>query len=891
MLFALVCLPSYAYTLDLTNDKPFERLGFHAEYIRDAKGDLRLKDVLALPDTAWQRNDSESVNLGFIEDIVWVRVQLQVPQGQGGRYLLEQDYPLIDDFKQYLFQGNSQLDYWHVGDMLPLSSRPVDHRNFVFPLDLESRGAYLLLARIENTEAMQINYRLWQADEFHVFDRQRSIIDGVFYGLLLIMALYNLFLFFLIRTSAYIHYVFFVFAMFLFFLSQKGDLWFWFIHSEPILAHYSIVIILFLSLIEGLNFFNSFLDIRHQLPSTRPIARALFVLTAINAVSFLVISYQLAVIGLIVLISFAGAFGFVCSLVLSLRGNNYAKVFLFGWAILILGILATTISKLGILYSEFVVEFGLRIGISLEIVVFSAALSARLNEERRKRFEAEKNEIKAAQRVSLAEQEAKAKSEFLATMSHEIRTPMNGIIGMAEMLKDTPLNHEQLRYTTTLQHSGKALLTILNDILDISKIEAGKMELEPLAFSLDELIDECFAVFAMRIQEKGLKAYGVIEPNVPKELTTDPTRLRQVLLNLMGNGLKFTEKGSLIIHVSMDKEDGEKVHFKVIDTGIGIPEKQQKKLFDAFTQADASTTRKFGGTGLGLAISKRLIELLGGQISLTSKENKGTTFEFSISNQYCAVGKHQIASAELFSGELAADQIYYCGSDPDLAQFLKHAAHRLQLEYSEIHTASPEEPALHTAHGVLFIDDASTVKGSEWGKVFSRSVKAGSAAIPNPFTTIELIELLRVQQPEQQEGQAIQGAADFDLSVAVAEDNTVNQMVIKSMLAKLGIQADMANNGVEIVELVRRDPSHYDLILMDCEMPEMDGLQATSLIIEICKDRQCLPPLIIGLSAHALQEFQKRAMAAGMSAFLTKPIVREELRAELERHFSDHKHA
>ena len=895
MLWLVQCTSAWSLPLDFPEGQEHIRIGSQGLVYVDESGGLSLEEVRSLPESAWSVNSSDTINLGFLRKPVWIRFDISVPEGQGGSYLLEQDYPLIDSFHQYLFRGQQLLQHWHVGDMVSLDNRPVAHRNFVFPLTLEDHGHYQLLARVQNTEAMQITYKLWKEDAFYVFDRLRAIIDGSFYGLLLIMAFYNLFLFFLIRSSAYIHYVLFVLSMFLFFFSQKGDLYFWYLGEHVLVAHYSIPLILILCAVEGLNFFASFLELKQRLPRANRILHGFFFLIALNTLGFLLVDYQIAIKALIVLIALSGTFGVICSIILSRRGYGAAKVFLFAWAILIVGILWNTLAKLGFFYNEFIVEFGLRLGISLEVVIFSAALSSRLNEERKKRFEAEKKELEAAQRVTLAEREAKAKSEFLATMSHEIRTPMNGVIGMAEMLKDTPLTHEQLRYTTTLQHSGKALLTILNDILDLSKIEAGKMELEPLEFSIDELIDECFAVFSMRIQEKNLDAYGIIDHDVPRNLTSDPTRLRQVLLNLMGNGLKFTEKGNLIIHVFCDPDDRDKVRFRISDTGIGIPEEQQRKLFAAFTQADASTTRKFGGTGLGLAISKRLIELLGGAITLKSEVNKGTSFEFSIYSQYCPIEQTVDPGEATMRLETPADfsRIFYCGDDPVLNQFLVQTAKRLNLGFigvSKKELQSLEQPLendlLVVARGILTEADINACHLALWNKVFLQETFPGFKRLPNPLTSVELLESLRLFNQQGEGSSKVHGLPQFDLQVAVAEDNTVNQMVIKSMLKKFGIDPVIANNGVEMVDLIRRRPEGFDLILMDCEMPEMDGLQATTLINEICSERDAEPPIIIGLSAHALQSFQDNAIAAGMRAFLTKPIVKDDLEKELKRHFA-----
>ncbi|NUN10483.1 MAG: response regulator [Ignavibacteriaceae bacterium] len=528
------------------------------------------------------------------------------------------------------------------------------------------------------------------------------------------------------------------------------------------------------------------------------------------------------------------------------------------------------------------------------------------NELKQKNIELDKALVQATEAV-------RAKSEFLALMSHEIRTPMNGVIGMTALLSDTPLSREQQEFVDTIRISGEQLMVIINDILDFSKIESGNLEIESYPFVLKDCIEDTLDLLSSKASEKNLDLVYFVDENTPKMIVSDITRLRQIITNLVNNAIKFTEKGDVFINVSSEKsEDGQyKILFSVRDTGIGIPADKMDRLFKSFSQVDSSTTRQFGGTGLGLAISKRLTELMGGTIWVESEVGKGSTFTFTIKASPADTEEEgkTLRSAELrgkrilivddnaTNRRILTLQCSNWGMEPTAVESPLTTLNKLRS--GEIFDIAVIDYQMPNMSGIDLIREIRKLALSQWlpiiilssvgrkedqalidelkiSKFLSKPIR--QSALYEGILSVFSKEYSYVKKPKTPSGIDWHLNEKYPLNILLAEDNAINQKVALRQLDRLGYKADIADNGLDVLAALPH--THYDIIFMDVHMPEMDGFEATKKTLEYYKEK-AFGPIIIAMTANALQGDRELCLAAGMNDYISKPVQLDELQSVL----------
>lgn len=504
-----------------------------------------------------------------------------------------------------------------------------------------------------------------------------------------------------------------------------------------------------------------------------------------------------------------------------------------------------------------------------------------------------------------AEKAARVKTQFLSTMSHEIRTPLNAVIGMSELLMTTKITEEQKDFINTINISGQALLSVINNILDYTKFETGSVDLEVIEFNLHRSVEDVLDLLSEKAYSKKLELFYKVEENVPDYIFSDPHRIQQVLINLVNNAIKFTEVGHVWVLIDCAKAHDNtcQLNFQVRDTGIGIPKDRLDRLFRSFSQVDASTTRRFGGTGLGLAISKLIIEAMGGQIKVESTEGKGTTFSFSIPVQS---SKKKLST---LSTELVGKRVFILDDNTTNLKILQQ-----QLEKSHLKVDTFQQPE-------VLIKNEPDLKAYDFGIIdmempgfdgidVARAIRQRYSTAELPLVMLSSIsempskndrELfnIHITKPIRQTNLLQNLESIFFIPIAkeeeevtneqisatpeilIAEDNAINQKVAERMLKQLGLDCDMVSDGKQAVEACQRKT--YDIVFMDMEMPEMDGLTAASLIQQSKSEHKVDKPVIIAMTANALEEDKERCLNAGMSDFLAKPVQLQTLKAIIEQ--------
>ena len=910
-------------------------------------------DVLEDPDQKWTIDDvqgpmlarefaprpgrTESLTFGLTKSAIWLRIRVVNPTNRTVDRLLEIPFAHLHHVELYTPHdgGYAKLA---TGGALPFAERPLSHRHFVFPMRIDGGTNTTFYLRVASGTGLDVPSKLWEPKVFTESTMMEYMGQALYYGMLLALGIYNFLLFASLRDRVYLYYVLFL-ASNLLSTIAFGGIGYQFLWPQfPGWSMISSMIGFALTGFTLLLFQRTLLATRQTTPLLDRVMTAFMVLNVLQMIGFMTLPYSSMIRTGIAIDASNMVLALVVGIACQRRGQRSARFFLLAFSCLVLAGVAVAMRSFGLPgIPNFVAVYGMQVGSALEMLLLSLALADRFNQIKREKEIAQQqlvDSLKRSERIleqrvaerttellrtnrelveheraleeakEVAEEASRMKSAFLANMSHEIRTPMNAVIGMAYLALRTNLTGKQRDYVEKIHRAAVSLLGIINDILDFSKIEAGKLTIETTDFSLHDVLSNVSAITGHRAAEKGLHYVFDVAEDVPVHLRGDPLRLGQVLINLISNAIKFTPKGEVRLRcrVASNAADGVELCFEIVDTGIGMTPEQQTKLFQPFSQADDSTTRKYGGTGLGLAISRRLVEMMGGGMTLRSEPGKGSTFGFSLR---FGIGALSVAALPSLPERLLGCRALVVDDNPAAREILTNLVDGFGLQVKAVSNASDALIAIRNADAGapydLILADLGMPDMN--GVELARAIKqAGLEHLPKvilvtafgrddvlrqaenaPIAAVlfkpidqsllhdTFVNVLAADTTVRAEVTTRRLLPRFDgCRVLLVEDNDVNQQIAREMLTATGLEVDIAANGrIALDKLFAGGPHAYNLVLMDIQMPEMGGHAATR---RIRMEERFLDLPIVAMTAHATPEEREECMKSGMQDHITKPI-------------------
>jgi signal transduction histidine kinase/CheY-like chemotaxis protein len=859
-----------------------------------------------------------SKKIGYMDGVAWARLCLfnsgtvdrALVLDSGDKYFSSVDVFVLEHAAASHGADDARILKQHrAGLSMPFGERAIAARNIVFPVMIEAGQVVDIYLRYRTQAELRVGPVLYDSTTFIRAQHADDVVIYGFYGALAALFIYNLLLAATSREMAAVACIALIGSWTLLAASWDGTLFQWW---PAILGPYRMgyfYVAIPAALIALSIFTIEYLQLRQF---GRYFILPQYVLIAL-ALLFLASAWWLP--GSILRVCILGLYGatllcdIVTGLVLLRRGQGHAGIYLIGYLVMFVSLFVATRSiytpERG--YDE--VELWVRLAILAPVSIFCLGVGYRINQLKVAATESQ-------QRAVLARSEAEFKSRFLVTMSHEIRTPLNGVVGMIELLQGTPMSDLQQRYADVIHSSGRALMDVINDVLDFSKLEHGKVKLEIIGFNLERLVDECIDVFAITKKSGAVVFNACIEPGTPLLIKGDPTRTKQVLINLVGNAFKFTQAGEVNLAIHLDPYapvDAPRLRFEITDTGIGMDSEGRRQLFSAFTQADGSIARKYGGTGLGLTICKQLVELMGGTIGVESQQGVGSTFWFTLPLQLPAAGDivDSLERAPVLDGK----RVLVIDDHDAFCHTMRVALESFGMQVTVAQTAAAGRDCLsRDRYDVLMIDRCLPDQdGLELAQELCRA-QPGMPPMLLVSVAVDILDddalqqagivahmikpislgnlhsrLVRLFGGEQQwpaPDAVLASELGASLRVLVAEDNPINQIVLGGLLSKLGVESVFVDDGKQAVDRYLKSldarETPFDAVIMDCEMPVLDGYSATRHIRQHeSKYASAQPIRIIGLTAHAIDEYRERALDSGMNDFLTKPVHIETLKRAL----------
>ena len=861
-----------------SNEARCENFEMNVSILEDSSQILGIDQVLSSEmQQKFESIESMPLNIGYSKSVFWIRVKIDDSKNKNMSLVLDPgwSYYNVLDFYYPVNELNNKYEKF-------VSTISNDDEGIrYFPINQGNRGVYYL--RVGSDRMLSVSLHLKDIEGFIQSNSFTSIAFGVTVGVTFAMFIYNLLIYFILRDSAYLYYVIFQFANFVYFSTKQ-----WSPFNVP---HTGLIALIFAN-VAGISFcyfLMSVLDLKKEHVFFKNLLVGISIVIAINVTfGLILLPFQKfsMVTGIVNLVAFVT--GIFISFVLSLKKNKLALIVFLSWvfaaSLFVVYILENMgfVPKLGLLYMNFAV--------SSEAILMSFVLAYRIK--------------LLKQDYANAELVAEAKSSFLASMSHEIRTPLTAILGYSDIIKNQGLSAEALRYLGNIRIAGNHLMAIINDILDMAKIEAGKIELESIEFDLGEMLDKALRICAPQACSNGNELTARIEPGLPAAVLGDPVRLEQILINLVSNASKFTSGGD--VHVRFyeargqgaDPEQASKTFvlgIDVSDTGIGIPVEKQAMLFQTFGQVGSSTTRKYGGTGLGLAISRKLAGLMGGDLTFTSQEGKGSTFT---ATAVLGRGTATPVQRSLPPALAAHDQVLVIDDNAKARETLADALRQLDLVPLVVESCASALETVRGAPGIrMVIVDGEMLENGfadleplyENGlapqtplvmmevALNSRAASITSERIrrrlTKPVTSTRLLgALLEIFEPREKERESVPAAAHFDMlqgkHALVVDDNEFNVEVISELLYHVGMDVSACSSGQEALDMLGGGLA-VDVVLMDVEMPDLNGYETTR---RIRANLGLTGVPVIALTANAFREIQGKCLASGMNDCLTKPV-------------------